>query len=141
MASIRPIRILGAATVGVTAGYSASHYWNTSFISFSSVHAESPPSDTQAALKKMIWKGFTELKLAKAEMVNHNVRKLTFALPDEQSAVGLAPISKPGDYRECLAKTDLLQHLFSQDIHLKELSSPFSDHTLQSAPMVSFRFC
>lgn len=41
----------------------------------------------------MDWKGFTELKLEKAEMVNHNVKKLTFALPDDQSITGIAPVS------------------------------------------------
>jgi len=93
MSAIRPLRAAGIAAVGATAGYSACHYWNTSFFHFNTVHAESPPSDTQAALKKMSWKGFTELKLEKAEMVNHNVRKLTFALPDDESVTGLAPIT------------------------------------------------
>jgi hypothetical protein len=93
MSAIRPLRIASAAAVGATAGYGASHYWNTSFFQFTTVHAESPPSDAQAALKKMAWKGFTELKLEKAEMVNHNVKKLTFALPDDQSITGVTPVS------------------------------------------------
>jgi len=101
MSAIRPLRLAGVAALGATAGYSASHYWNTSFFNFKTVHAESPagvqpdlPSDARAALKKMAWKGFTELKLEKAEMVNHNVKKLTFALPDDQSITGIAPISQ-----------------------------------------------
>ena len=102
MSAIRPLRLVSVAAIGATAGYSACHYWNTSFFKFNAVHAESPassmladpPSDARAALKKMAWKGFTELKLEKAEMVNHNVRKLTFALPDDQSITGIAPISK-----------------------------------------------
>lgn len=94
MAAIRPLRVVGAATIGATAGYTASHYWNTTFFQFNNVHAEAPASDTQAGLKKMPWKGFTELKLEKSEMVNHNVKKLTFALPDEQSITGIDPISK-----------------------------------------------
>jgi len=93
-AFIRPsLRAAGvtAATAGV--GYAGYRYWNTTSFFFTPVHAESPPSDAQAALKKMAWKGFTELKLESAEMVNHNVRKLTFALPDDQSITGVAPIT------------------------------------------------
>lgn len=45
-------------------------------------------------MKKVPWKGFTELKLESAEMVNHNVKKLTFALPDDDSITGLTPISQ-----------------------------------------------
>ena len=56
--------------------------------------AEQAPSDTQASLKKMSWSGFTELKLQSSELVNHNVKKLTFALSDEDVVSGLAPISK-----------------------------------------------
>ena len=93
MSTIRPLRAVGVAAVGATAGYAACHYWNTTFFRFSTVHAESPPSDAQAAMKKMAWKGFTELKLEKAEMYNHNVKKLTFALPDDQSITGIAPVS------------------------------------------------
>ena len=93
MSAIRPLRIAGLAAVGATAGYTACHYWNTSFVQFTTVHAESLPSDSQAALKKMAWKGFTELKLEKAEMVNHNVKRLTFALPDDQSITGISPVS------------------------------------------------
>ncbi|KAH0844098.1 hypothetical protein AYO21_02147 [Fonsecaea monophora] len=87
------LRVAGAATVGATAGYTACHYWNTTFFRFNTVHAESPPSDAKAALKKMEWKGFTELKLEKAEMVNHNVKKLTFALPDDSSITGVPPVT------------------------------------------------
>jgi hypothetical protein len=94
------MRIVGAAAISATAGYSACHYWNTSFVQYNTVHAEAPPSDAQAALKKMAWKGFTELKLEKAEMVNHNVKKLTFALPDDQSITGVAPISESSRIRK-----------------------------------------
>ena len=93
MSAIRPLRLVGAAAIGASAGYGACHYWNTSFIQFTTVHAESPPSDAQSGLKKMAWKGFTELKLEKAEMVNHNVKKLTFALPDDRSITGISPVS------------------------------------------------
>ena len=93
MSAIRPLRFAGLAAIGATAGYSTYHYWNTSFFQFTTVQAESPPSDAQAAMKKMAWKGFTELRLERAEMVNHNVKKLTFLLPDEQSVTGIAPVS------------------------------------------------
>ncbi len=100
MAAIRPLRLASVAAIGATTGYSACHYWSTSFFQFNTVHAEAPastlldaPSDARAALKKMAWKGFTELKLEKSEMVNHNVKKLTFALPDDQSITGISPVS------------------------------------------------
>lgn len=93
-AYIRPgLRVAGVAAVGAGVGYTARHYWNTTTFFFTTAQAESLPSDTKAALKKMAWKGFTELKLEKAETVNHNVKKLTFALPDDQSITGVPPVS------------------------------------------------
>lgn len=87
-------RYAGLATASAVAGYSISRYSNSSFFSFTQAHAESLPSDSKAALKKVPWKGFTELKLESSEMVNHNVKKLTFALPDDETITGLSPISK-----------------------------------------------
>lgn len=81
-----------AAGAGVT--YQSYRYINPNFSFFGNVYAESIPSDSRVALKKMEWKGFTELKLESAEMYNHNVKKLTFALPDDQSITGISPISK-----------------------------------------------
>ena len=93
-AFIRPstrTAILAAASAGVAfAGYRYSY--STSSL-LQQAHAESVPSDAKAALKKVPWKGFTELKLESAEMVNHNVKKLTFALPDDESITGISPIS------------------------------------------------
>lgn len=81
-----------AAVVGAGATYQGYRYYNsTSFLS--TAHAESLPSDTKAELKKMEWKGFTELKLESAEMYNHNVKRLSFALPDDQTVTGNAPIT------------------------------------------------
>jgi len=93
-AYLRPtVRVAGATALGAGLAYTSYRYWNTTHFFFNTVHAESPPSDS-AALKKMEWKGFTELKLLQSEMVNHNVKRLTFALPEEQSVTGISPISK-----------------------------------------------
>jgi hypothetical protein len=84
--AVRVSVIAGAASAALGAGY-----YKTSF---REAHAESAPSDAKASLKKVPWKGFTELKLESAEMVNHNVKRLTFALPDDDSVTGITPISK-----------------------------------------------
>lgn len=91
---LRPsARYAGLATAGVAAAYTGSRYYDRSSFSLTQAHAESAPSDAKAALKKVPWKGFTELKLESSEMVNHNVKRLTFALPDDESITGLSPIS------------------------------------------------
>lgn len=93
-AYIRPsVRIAGFAAAGAGAAYTSYQYWNTTHFFFNTVHAEPLPSDSKAALRKMDWKGFTELKLESAEMVNHNVRRLTFALPTDESITGIAPVT------------------------------------------------
>ena len=88
--SIRTAALATASTGIAIAGYSYSS--STSSI-LQQAHAESAPSDAKAAPKKVPWKGFTELKLESAEMVNHNVKKLTFALPDDETITGISPIS------------------------------------------------
>lgn len=91
---IRPT-LRTAAFTAVGAGMAYQSYRNDQSASiFTIAHAESLPSDTKAALKKVDWKGFTELKLESAELYNHNVKKLTFALPDDESVTGISPISK-----------------------------------------------
>jgi hypothetical protein len=85
-------KIAGLAVAGTVAGYGGSRYYNGNVSAFTQVHAESLPSDSKASLNKMAWKGFTELKLESSEMVNHNVKKLTFALPEESAVTGIAPI-------------------------------------------------
>lgn len=88
----RPVfRYAGIATTVASAGYMLSR---SNVFTATQAHAESLPSDSKAALKKMPWKGFTELKLESAEMVNHNVKRLTFALPDDDSVTGITPISR-----------------------------------------------
>ena len=89
---IRPsLRAAGLAAAGATLGYSASRYYTTT--GFPTAHAESLAQGSTPALKKMPWKGFTELKLESAEMVNHNVKRLTFALPNDESVTGLTPVT------------------------------------------------
>lgn len=92
MAAFRTtFKVAGVGAVGALAAYQGLQYYNTKV--FFTAHAESVPSDTKAALKKMDWKGFTELKLQSSEQVNHNVKKLTFALPSEDSVTGISPIT------------------------------------------------
>jgi len=95
-AILRPsFRAAALTAAGAGVAYQGYRYYkSTSFVS--TAHADSLPSDAQAALKTMEWKGFTELKLESAEMYNHNVKRLTFALPDDQTVTGNAPISKCG---------------------------------------------
>ncbi|KIV79216.1 hypothetical protein PV11_06786 [Exophiala sideris] len=87
------LRVAGVAAAGAGVAYAGHHYLTTTCFFLTTAHAESLPSDSRAALKKMSWKGFTELKLQSTEQVNHNVKKLTFALPDDESVTGLAPIT------------------------------------------------
>jgi hypothetical protein len=89
-ASFRPSLRTAALTVtGAGFAYQGYRYCNNGIPFVKEVYAETP-----AGAKKMDWKGFTELKLESAEMYNHNVKKLTFALPDDQTVSGLSPISK-----------------------------------------------
>lgn len=81
---------LGAGTIATT------YLVSTANSNYLRAHAESSlslPSDSKAALKKMDWKGFTEMKLQSSEQVNHNVKRLTFSLPTESSVTGLTPIT------------------------------------------------
>ena len=81
--------------VGIAAAISATAYAGLSrYQKRSIVHAEQAPSDSQSELKKIAWSGFTELKLESAEMVNHNVKKLRFALPQNQEITGISPVCR-----------------------------------------------
>lgn len=94
-AYLRPtVKVASATVLGAGLAYTGYRYWNTTHFFFSTAHAESPASDPTAASRKMEWKGFTELKLLQSEMINHNVKRLTFALPDDQTVTGISPISK-----------------------------------------------
>ncbi|RMZ89341.1 hypothetical protein DV736_g3424, partial [Chaetothyriales sp. CBS 134916] len=86
-------RIAGLGAATLVLGYGASRYYDFRILPLATAHAESLPSDAKAALKKLPWKGFTELELESAEIVNHNVKRLTFALPEKDSVTGLAPVT------------------------------------------------
>ncbi|KIW15379.1 hypothetical protein PV08_05425 [Exophiala spinifera] len=91
---LRPtLKVAGVAAAGAGLAFSGYRHYNSTSFFFTPVHAETLPSDSRAALKKMEWKGFTELKLQSSEMVNHNVKRLTFALSDDESITGISPIT------------------------------------------------
>ncbi|KAJ9653839.1 hypothetical protein H2198_007005 [Neophaeococcomyces mojaviensis] len=93
MAALRTgFKVASLGAVGAGVAYTGYQYYTTTQFFFVRAHAELP-SDSKAALKKMEWKGFTELKLQSSEQVNHNVKKLTFALPDDDSITGITPIT------------------------------------------------
>ena len=92
---IRPsFKAVALTTAGAGAAYQSYRYFSNPLPFIKDAYAESAPSDTQAILKQMQWKDFIELKLQSAEMYNHDVKRLTFALPDDQTVSGLSPISK-----------------------------------------------
>lgn len=74
-----------AATAIIGLGVASSTYGHES----RTAHADSPSGP------KRIFpgSGFTTLKLESAEMVNHNVKRLRFALPESDSITGLTPVS------------------------------------------------
>lgn len=74
-----------AATAVVGLGIATSTYNHESH----TAHADSPTGP------KTVFpgSGFTTLKLESAEMVNHNVKRLRFALPEQDSITGLGPVS------------------------------------------------
>lgn len=93
MAALRAsFKVAGLGAVGTVTAYQGYQYFN-SHNAYFTAHAESLPSDSKAALKKMEWKGFTELRLHSSEQVNHNVKKLTFILPTEDSVTGISPVT------------------------------------------------
>lgn len=93
MAALRTgVKVAALGAVGGSMTFAGYKYYQTPNVCFTA-HAESAPSDTKAALKKVEWKGFTEMKLQSSEEVNHNVKKLTFALPSGDSVTGLSPIT------------------------------------------------
>ena len=87
MASIsRTYPRLAAVGLGTTLVYTATQSYTRP------AHAESPRSDSKAALKKVNFSSFTELRCLSSEQYNHNVKKITFALP-ENSTSDLPPIT------------------------------------------------
>jgi len=77
-----------AALLGVAAaGYSI--HQSTSPSVLRTAHADAPAG----AKKVFAGLGFVELKLESAEIVNHNVRRLRFALPEGDTVTGLKTVS------------------------------------------------
>ena len=83
------LRTAGLIAATGTATYASIHLYRSQY----TAHAEPLSSDTQNTLTKMSWSGFTPLTLQSSVMVNHNVKKLTFALPTPQTITGNAPIT------------------------------------------------
>ncbi|RMD39848.1 hypothetical protein DV735_g5277, partial [Chaetothyriales sp. CBS 134920] len=86
------VRIAGLGATALVLGYGATHYLGREPLGLPTAHAESVSSEAKGP-KKLAWKGFTELKLESAETVNHNVKRLTFSLPDKDAVTGLAPVT------------------------------------------------
>lgn len=93
MAALRTgVKVAALGGVGGSITFAGYKYYQNTNAHFTA-YAESLPSDSKATLKKVEWKGFTEMKLKSSEEVNHNVKKLTFALPSDDSVTGLSPIT------------------------------------------------
>lgn len=88
--------VLGAALIGGGVAYAGYNYSkNKQLTPFSSAYAESP--DTKTAPPKTFkggFPGFIDLRLESVEVVNHNVKRLRFKLPDENAVSGLSTICK-----------------------------------------------
>ena len=88
--TFRALRITGFAVAAAGTAYTGMSYYQRRSL-FQTVQAEAPAT-TDA--KKVTWSGFTDLKLESAELVNHNVKRLRFALPDTETVTGLEPVSE-----------------------------------------------
>ena len=86
---LRTSQVIGAAAVAGGAGASYYAYRKPGRSFFQEAHADAP-----AGPKKIFpASGSVEFKLESAEFVNHNVKRLRFALPDGDAVSGLEPIS------------------------------------------------
>jgi cytochrome-b5 reductase len=88
---LRASSLLGAAAVSAGAAFTGISFYNTSPSIIRSAYADAPPGPK----KVFPASGFVELQLHSSEMVNHNVKKLKFKLPEEDAVTGLDPICKP----------------------------------------------
>lgn len=90
-----------AAVIGVGVGvtYASYRYLGGSsspFVGAHTAHAEAPAAAgaaTDGPKKVFGGKGAVELRLESAEMVNHNVKRLRFALPTADAVSGISPIT------------------------------------------------
>jgi cytochrome-b5 reductase len=91
--SLKASSVLGTAVVGGGAAYAGySLYKNSPTSIIRSVYADAPPGP-----KKIFpASGFIDFKLESSEMVNHNVKKMRFALPDKDTVTGMQPICTSG---------------------------------------------
>ena len=87
---LRASSLLGAAAVSAGAAFAGVSLYNTSPSIIRSAHADAPPGPK----KVFPAPGFVELQLHSSEMVNHNVKKLKFKLPEDDAVTGLEPICK-----------------------------------------------
>lgn len=87
--SLKASSVLGAALVGGGAAYAGySLYEKSSMSIIRPAYADAPPGP-----KKIFpASGFVDLTLESSEMVNHNVKKLRFALPNKEAVTGMQPI-------------------------------------------------
>jgi cytochrome-b5 reductase len=87
---LRASSLLGAAVVSAGVAFAGTSLYNTSPSIIRSAHADTPPGPK----KVFPAPGFVELQLHSSEMVNHNVKKLKFKLPEDDAVTGLEPICK-----------------------------------------------
>lgn len=80
---------VGVALVGAGAVYAGYSLYNSPSRSiFQTAYADAP-----AGPKKIFpASGFVDFRLERSELVNHNVKRLRFSLPDEDAVTGLEPI-------------------------------------------------
>jgi cytochrome-b5 reductase len=86
--SLKVSSAVAAAVVGGGAAYTGYSLYKNSSLLIRSAYADAPP----APKKIFPASGFVDLKLESSEPVNHNVKKLRFALPDADAVTGLQPI-------------------------------------------------
>ena len=87
---LRVSSVVAAAVVGGGAAFAGFSFYKNSPSIIRSAHADAPPG------QKKIFpaSGFVDFQLHSSEMVNHNVKKLKFRLPDEDAVTGITPICK-----------------------------------------------
>ena len=86
--SLRTTALVGGVILGGGALATSYNAYRRNMSFFPKAFAEAP-----AGPKKIFpASGFIDFKLESAEMVNHNVKKLKFVLPDENAVTGMVPI-------------------------------------------------
>ena len=88
--SLRASSVVSAAVVGGGAAFAGYSYFNNTPSILRPAYADAPP--TTGPKKVFPAFGFVNFQLHSSEMVNHNVKKLKFKLPDEDTVTGMEPI-------------------------------------------------